>query len=153
MSRQIRPLALALVRRGDEILVEEGWDGVKQERFFRLLGGGIDFGERGADSLRRELREELGTDADGLRHVATLENLFTYEGEPGHEIVLLYECTLRDASLYSRDQWETRERTAGGVTTHTLAWKPLEAFRAGGETLYPDGVLSLLDGAATRGLR
>jgi hypothetical protein len=146
VSRQIRPLALALVRRGDEILVEEGWDSVKQEKFCRLLGGGIDFGERGADSLRRELREELGTEPDGLRHVATLENLFTFEGEPGHEIVLVYECTLRDESLYSRDQWETRENTVGRVTTHKLSWKPLEAFRAGREILYPDGVLSLIDG-------
>jgi ADP-ribose pyrophosphatase YjhB (NUDIX family) len=147
VSRQVRPLALALIRRGDEVLVEEGWDSAKQEKFHRLLGGGIDFGERGADSLRRELREELGSEADMLRHIATLENLFTYEGEPGHEIALIYECTLRDEALYSRDSWETHEDTAREVITHRLAWKPLDAFRAGREILYPDGALSLLDGA------
>lgn len=72
-----------LIRRGDEILVEAGRDEAKGETFFRLLGGTIEFGERGADALRRELLEELGAEVDVGRHLATLENLFTYEGEPG----------------------------------------------------------------------
>ena len=149
MSRRIRTLALALIRRGDEILVEEGWDEIKQERFFGLLGGDIDFGEAGAESLRRELREELGTDSEGLRYVGALENLFNYAGEPGHEIVLIYECSLRDERAYARDQWEAHE----GPVTHRLAWKPLKAFR-GGDILYPAGVLRLVEGAdATRGSR
>ena len=44
---QIRPLALGVVWRGAEILVFEGYDHVKDETFYRLLGGGIEFGERG----------------------------------------------------------------------------------------------------------
>jgi hypothetical protein len=40
-------MALALIRRRQEILVEEGRDEMKNETFVRLLGGRIEFGERG----------------------------------------------------------------------------------------------------------
>lgn len=144
MPRRIRPLALALIRRGDEILVEEGRDDVKDETFFRLLGGSIEFGERGADALRRELREELGTESDVNGLIGALESLFTYEGERGHEIALVYECSLRDDSLYSRGTWEAQEPMRDGVVVHKLAWRQLDSFRSGDEILYPDGVLALL---------
>jgi hypothetical protein len=41
VDKRIRPLALALIRKGDEILVEEGRDSVKNETFSRLLGGAL----------------------------------------------------------------------------------------------------------------
>jgi ADP-ribose pyrophosphatase YjhB (NUDIX family) len=75
-------MALALIRRRDEVLVEEGRDDVKNETFFRLLGGRIEFGERGADAVRRELREELGVESAVNHYLTTIENVFTYEGEP-----------------------------------------------------------------------
>lgn len=144
MGRSIRPLALAVVRRGDEILVEQGRDESKGETFFRLLGGGIDFGERGADALRRELHEELGVQVDVERFLGALENIFTYEGEEGHELVLVYECRFRDDRLYELDEWETSEPTAGGSLAHRFAWKRVDAFVGGGEILYPDGAADLV---------
>ena len=38
VPKSIRLIALALIRRRDEVLVEEGRDEVKTETFFRLLG-------------------------------------------------------------------------------------------------------------------
>lgn len=141
---RIRPIALALIRRGDEILVGEGWDGVKDETFFRLLGGTIEFGENGADAVRRELLEELGAESVVERLVGALENVFTFEGEPGHELALVYECELLDDRLYSLDAWEAQEETRNGAVTHRLSWRPLESFRTGAEILYPEGLLALL---------
>jgi 8-oxo-dGTP pyrophosphatase MutT (NUDIX family) len=145
VDRCIRPLALALIRRGQEILVEEGRDEVKNEIFSRLLGGTIELGEHGADAVCRELREELGVEADVERFIAALENVFTYRGEPGHEIALLYECSLRDGRLYSLDEWEAHERSSDDSITHRVAWRSLEAFRSGLAILYPAGVLALTD--------
>jgi ADP-ribose pyrophosphatase YjhB (NUDIX family) len=144
MDKRIRPLALALIRNGNEILVEEGRDSVKNETFSRLLGGVIEFGEKGADAVRRELREELGAESDVERLVATLENVFTYEGEAGHEIVLIFECSLRDDRLYSLAEWEAHETTPEGLVTHKIAWRTLDSYRNGSEVLYPEGVLALV---------
>ena len=138
---RIRPLALALIRRGDEILVEVGRDEVKNETFFRLLGGAIDFGELGADALRRELREELGAEIAVERQLTTIENLFTWEGEPGNEIMLIYECRLTNDDLYTRDEWEAPEHTSHGVMVHKVSWKRLDELR--GETFYPEAVLTM----------
>jgi ADP-ribose pyrophosphatase YjhB (NUDIX family) len=144
MAERIRPLALALIRRGDEILVEEGRDSVKEETFFRLIGGTIEFGESGADGIRRELFEELGAGSDVERLVGALENIFTFDGEPGHEIALIYECRLRDDRLYALDEWEASEASPKGSLTHRLSWRSLDSFRAGEATLYPEGLLPLL---------
>ena len=136
MESRIRIQALALVRQGDRILVEKGRDEVKHETFFRLLGGTVEFGETGADTLRRELREELGAEADVDRLVATIENLFTYEGEAAHEICLVYECTLREERLYALDEWDAHEETSDGVVVHPVSWRAIDSFGPGGG-LYP----------------
>lgn len=143
MSR-VRTQALALVRRGDLILVERGRDEVKDETFFRLLGGTIEFGETGAETIRRELREELGAEAEVGDLIATVENLFTYEGVPAHEIVLVYECSLRDERLYELGGWDAEETTPEGVITHPVSWRRVDSFGADGDILYPEALLDLL---------
>ena len=91
----IRPLALAVIRRNDRILVFRGEDPTKAEVFYRPLGGGIEFGETGETAVRRELREEIGAELVNIRPLGALENLFTYNGGAGHEIILLFEADLR----------------------------------------------------------
>ena len=140
---RIRTQALALIRRGDKILVERGYDRVKDEWFCRLLGGTVEFGELAAETVRRELVEELGAEADVGPLVATIENIFTFEGAPGHEICLVYDTSLRDERLYEQDRWEAEEMTPGPMT-HDVAWMPLDSFRSEGETLYPEDLLGLL---------
>jgi len=144
VDKRITPVALALIRRDDEILVEEARDEIKDETFFRLLGGEIEFGEKGAEAVRRELHEELGAESAVKRLVAILENVFTYEGEPSHEIDLIYECSLHDDRLNSLHEWEAREPTRAGFVVHKVAWKHLDSFRSGGDILYPEGLLALV---------
>lgn len=129
---RLRPIALAIIRNGDRILVFEGYDPSKRERFFRPLGGGIEFGEYGRDALLREIREELGADIGEPRFLGALENIFTYDGRPGHEIVLVYETAFTDPSWYERESLEgvrltgapsartgSRSRSSSGVPTRS----------------------------------
>ncbi|HEX9068528.1 MAG TPA: NUDIX hydrolase [Ktedonobacterales bacterium] len=136
---KIRALALALILHEGAVLAQEGYDPSKHGSFLRLPGGGIEFGETGAAAVAREMREEITAELADVRYVATLENIFTFDGKPGHEICLIYAARLLDPAL----TW--RERIIGHDTSGAeipMRWAPLAAL----DTLpiYPDGVLDLI---------
>lgn len=139
---RIRVLAIALIRRGGDILVAEGFDTIKPETFYRPLGGAIEFGERAEDALRRELREEIGAELQNVRYLFATENRFTHQGQPGHEIVLVFEATFANPELYDRASMTGHED--GGVP-FTALWKPISDFGPGGPPLYPDGLLERIE--------
>lgn len=138
----IRPIAICIFRQNGAIFVFEGYDPTKDQTFYRPLGGAIEFGEPGAETVTRELREEIGAEVTDLRYLSTLENIFTYDGQPGHEIVLVYEGRFADEAWYARDRVEGQEDN--GLPFQAL-WKPLEDFRQGA-ILYPTGLLEMLMG-------
>ena len=139
-KQRIRVLALAVFRRGDEILVMEGYDPLKREPFYRPLGGGVEFGERVIDALHREMREELGAEIKDVRLLQVMENLFVFNGAPGHEIVWMHDAALVDPAFYARDEIVITEDGAGG----RAVWKSLREFEQGRAILYPTGLLELL---------
>jgi len=135
-------MVVGVVWRGQELLVLEGYNVSRAETFYRLLGGGIEFGELAADALAREFREEIGSDLEDVRYLGTLENIYVYEGHPGHELVRVYEGRLTAQSLYERNSWEFQ--VEDGSSCHAV-WKPLDDLA---ETrLYPDGLLTLIRSA------
>jgi ADP-ribose pyrophosphatase YjhB (NUDIX family) len=141
LSRRIRPLAICLFRREDgSILVAPGFDPVKQQRFYRPLGGEIEFGERAEEAARREILEELNAESQDLRLIGIFENLFVYLGEPGHELVWVYEARFSDTSFYERDVLVADE----GGAKFEAHWVPMEMFTTGKAPLYPDGLLEML---------
>jgi 8-oxo-dGTP pyrophosphatase MutT (NUDIX family) len=139
-SRRIRTTALGIFWNANRILVAECYDPIKGETFYRPLGGGVDFGERGHDALVREMREETNLEVANLRYVGTLENIFTYMGNMGHEIVILYEGEFTDRSVYDNETLECHEETD---CPFIAVWKRLDEF--GSNTpLYPNGLMDLL---------
>ncbi|MBI2683906.1 MAG: NUDIX domain-containing protein [Actinobacteria bacterium] len=100
---KIRAVALAAIRRGDEVLVFGCYDSTKRAPFERLFGGGIDGGEHAIDAVAREIREELGAEIDDVRLLGVLENIFTYEGKPEHEIAFVFDARFADPSREARD--------------------------------------------------
>jgi 8-oxo-dGTP pyrophosphatase MutT (NUDIX family) len=123
-----------------QILVNQGYDSVKDEVFFRPLGGGIKFGEHSAGTVAREIREEIGAELTGLRELGVIENSFTYDGQDMHEIVLVYDGQLGDTALYNREAIGGYEDD--GVP-FSAVWKPLSDFESG-DILYPSGLVDLL---------
>ena len=87
-----------------EIFVSEGYDSVKKQYFYRPLGGNVEFGERSIDTLKREIREELGEDIINLKLFLILENLFQFEGSPRHEIMFVYTGNVADENFYQKKE-------------------------------------------------
>ncbi len=85
-------------------LASEGYDKDKDETFYRLIGGGIEFGEKSEDGIRREVQEELKCEVEDLTLIDTIENIFTYEGKQGHEIVFIFTGTLSNKELYDKEK-------------------------------------------------
>jgi 8-oxo-dGTP pyrophosphatase MutT (NUDIX family) len=140
-GRGIRPIAICVIRRDDRLLVLEGHDPVKGETFYRPLGGGIDFVERGHDAIARELREELGAEISNVRYLGLVENIYIYEGQPKNELVLVYEADLVDESFYAPEPRVAHEEDG---TPFPVFWQPIADFATGALILYPDGLLSLI---------
>jgi 8-oxo-dGTP pyrophosphatase MutT (NUDIX family) len=137
---QIRPLAICVFSRDGRILAAEGFDPLKQETFYRSLGGGIEFGETGEETARRELREEIGAEVAEVHYLGALENIFTFNGQPGHEIVLVYDGRFADETLYAQTEIHGQEdEELGFIAT----WKALDEFGPGAP-LYPDGLVEML---------
>jgi 8-oxo-dGTP pyrophosphatase MutT (NUDIX family) len=142
-KKRIRPLAICVFLNNNRILVAEGFDPIKQQTFYRPLGGGIEFGETSADTVRRELKEELNAEVGELRYLGTLENIFVFNGTPGHEIVMVYDGALVDSGLYEQAVIVGQE--ANGEVIRAM-WKSLDEFGEGKSILYPLGLLELLEG-------
>ncbi len=136
-------MAISVFRNSSKILLKEGYDATKGERFYRPMGGGIDFGELSREAMAREISEELSAGVTDLRFLGFLESVFTYKGRPGHEIVMIYDARFEDESLYERPSLEAYEKS--NDTNFEVIWKSLDCFRgAGSPPLYPTGLLELL---------
>jgi 8-oxo-dGTP pyrophosphatase MutT (NUDIX family) len=139
-SEYIRPLAICVFRHRGRILVNEAHDPVKSETFCRPLGGGIEFGETSAQAVVREVREEIAAEITNLQLIGTLENIFTYLGAPGHEIVQVYDAEFIDRSLYEKASIAGAE--SDGQPFQAI-WRKLEEFSKD-LPLYPEGLCQLL---------
>ena len=141
MSRALdRAIAIAVLRRGDEILVSEVPDPTKNITGWRPPGGGIEFGERGAETVVREIDEELGVRIEDPRYLGTVENIFRYLGVQGHQLVRVYEVRFADPELYKRDHFDCVESI--GIR-FTCVWKPIAGFSERAP-LYPNGLMELI---------
>ncbi len=120
----IRVTAICLFRRGDQILVTEGFDTANNQRYARPLGGGVELGETSEQTIVREIREELGAEVRDLKLLGVLENLFELEGQQQHEVVFVYDGEFGNKSLYEMTEIPLLD---GGWRTGAI-WRPLEWF-------------------------
>ena len=137
----IRPIAICVFRNNSRILVFEGYDAIKNETYYRPLGGGIEFGESGEAAVRREIMEELHSEIRELEHLGFLENIFVNNGNMGHEIVMVYDGALTKAELCDQAEIEVIESNGERIR---VVWKSLHEFEEGKSILYPDGLLEML---------
>ena len=89
----IRVKALGLHWRGDRLLAAEVCNDAGRLKGVRPLGGTVEFGETADAAVIREFQEELGITITTRGAPVWMENLFTHEGQPGHEIIAVFDVT------------------------------------------------------------
>jgi len=146
---KVRPIAICFIIHKGKILVQKGFDSVKNETFYRPLGGKIKFGELGADTVKRELQEEINAEITNIQYLGTLENIFTYNGQKGHELIQVYKADLNNPELFMQPVIKGFESNGEPVEAF---WVSLDNIMANNNKnlavdsapVYPTGIIELI---------
>ena len=133
----IRPVAVALVADQERLLLMRVEDPDTGSTGYRPVGGTIEFGEYGSETVVREFREELDATLTSIRYLATVESLFTYGGQQAHELVRLYSGHLLEAERF-HDSRLIRLRDDPSVAE----WVSVEDVLAKRVLFYPEAGLA-----------
>jgi uncharacterized protein (DUF1330 family) len=140
-ARAIRPVAAAVVRRSDHVLVWEDRNPDTGEVVHVPLTGGIEFGETGAEAVARELQEETGATATRVEFLGAIEDVYDWGSEKRHELYLVYDVDVAEPELYEADEVPVVEPDG---RRYVARWRSLDEFR-GERRLAPDGLLAMID--------
>jgi len=137
---RVRPIAISIIRNNDKILVYERQDDITGERFYRLVGGCIEFGELSNTALKREFKEELSLDIKNTKLISIFESIFTFNSKEMHEIVFLYESEFVDSSIYNEDIINGLE----GDRAFNAIWILVSDFLKKKHKIYPEEIVDYL---------
>ncbi len=136
--KEIRPIVLGLAIRDGKLLVSEGYDSKKDSHFYRCLGGGIEFQETSEEALKREFMEEIGIDINVKKLLGVAENIFTYEGKKGHELVFMYKIEIPD-ELYKEKYIQDEDGDIGEAI-----WVDINDFKNRSKIIYPEDIFKYI---------
>lgn len=125
-------MAIIQRRRDGALLVSEETD-PSDALFHRPLGGHVEFGEYALDTVRREIREEIGQELTSVRLAGVLENIFQWNGVTQHEIVFIFTAGFADEAAYEIPEQAIRDARS----TSRVIWRKPDASSP---PLYPVGV-------------
>ena len=134
----MKKLAIKLKARGlfvadGRLLVTPSFDSVKRKPHFRLPGGQIEFGERSAMTLAREMREEFGAEVEVLDLLDIVQNVFYFEGRQRHEIVFIHRTRFIDTAFLRRSELPNIEPGSNEISK----WLPVAEVVTGHVPLFP----------------
>jgi 8-oxo-dGTP pyrophosphatase MutT (NUDIX family) len=134
VSAIVRPAARALVLDPDgHVLLVRFVNPDTGEEFWTTPGGGVDTGETLEEAVRRELREEIGLDAELGPVIWTRREVYPWAGktyDQPEQIVLV-----RTANFEPNPQIGRKGLVAEDV--HELRWWTLEELEGSDAVFYP----------------
>ena len=136
--KEIRPIVLGIVKKGNKILVSEGYDKVKNEVFYRSIGGGIEFLENSKEALKREFKEELGIDIIVGEFLGIAENIFTYNGKNAHELILFYEVNIKE------NDYKEKYHIIDDNSESDAMWIEIDKFKNKELKIYPEEIFKYI---------
>lgn len=145
-KQKIRVISVAVIWHQDRLFVSQGYDPVKEEIFYRCLGGGVKFGETSQAALVREFQEEIQAELTQLQYLGCLENIFTFNGELGHELMQVYQANFVDPRFYQKASVTFAEKKRQKLAV----WVPAPQFESGELKLVPENFLEFCRTAPQR---
>ena len=136
--KEIRPIVLGVAIKDNKLLVCEGFDSVKNQTFYRCLGGGIEFLENSKTALKREFQEEIGANITVNKFLGVAENIFTYNGKSAHEIIFFYSIDIPDCNY--KDEYTIFDNHQ----IFKAKWIDIDDVKSGNNILYPEEIFKYL---------
>jgi ADP-ribose pyrophosphatase YjhB (NUDIX family) len=145
-EQRINAVALGVVLKDGHVLLQRLSPRLIESRPYRPIGGFIEFGERAADAVVREYREELGRRVEVVRLLTPYEHLAEFTARAIHEVSLTFELRfapgdepddLSPLPLYEQDARPDEQHDE-------VAWVPLEAIERGEVEVYPRPLFDLI---------
>ena len=111
-----------VVQVGDKILI----DNCDNAPFWGYPGGHVELGENTREAVVREVKEEIGVDAEIIKNLASIQLFFTREdGKPFHEIGFYY---LMKANTEPKNL-TIEENDKGKLRKHQFRWVTKEELK------------------------
>jgi 8-oxo-dGTP pyrophosphatase MutT (NUDIX family) len=124
----VRQAALCVFRRGDAFLVAEIRDPKSGVVLHRPPGGGVDKGETPEQTVRREIREELGITLTDIRTLGAIHHVWHRNGRAVAERAWMFLANPADDERLSRGEAPDLIEP-GGARWRTL-WRPIRSDEA-----------------------
>ncbi len=141
MAKKIRAIALGLIEHEGHVFVSKGIDPKTEQVYYRFLGGGIEFGETSQAALAREFMEEIQAELIEFEYVTCLDNIFTYNGKPKHELIQLFRARFADNAFYQiKESFELVE----GDRIKQAIWLSTQEILSKKHLLVPESCLKYL---------
>lgn len=86
--------AAAVVVEADHVLLHQ----IEGQDFWCLPGGRVEAGERAEQTVIREMREEVGTEISVGKMLWSVENFFSHDDRPHHEVGLYFTAAFKPGS-------------------------------------------------------
>lgn len=140
--RRPRTIALAVVMQQDHLLLQPVHAPDGTLRGWRPLGGGVEYGERAADAVAREVREETTRHIEVVSLLDVSEHIFDWYGETGHEVVFQYVVRFADGQAPPDLAPLACIEDDGG--RFEACWLPLAEVVGGAYEIFPQGFVERL---------
>ncbi|WKZ67601.1 MAG: NUDIX domain-containing protein [Flavobacteriales bacterium] len=115
-----------LVQQGRALVSDEL---IKGHRITKFPGGGLEYGEGLRDCLLREIREEMGLEAQGLDHFYTTDffQQSAFHAEPMQVVSIYFTFKVPDPGAIAVVQ-RPFEGISGSTDQEVFRWQPLHAL-------------------------
>ena len=131
----LRVSALIFNKTQDKILLFK----VKDRNFYLLPGGRIEELEKSSDAIKREIKEELGSDFSNLNYeyICTSEEFANAKDFNNHQINIIYK------SIYDK---EIEKNIFNGIEGDWIIFEWIDISKTDNINIYPSNIKDIIKG-------